>query len=191
MGEKQGTGEVPRQENAWRRELRGVLAAEEYLRPPALRRSLLADYLYAVDLPTVATEEQVLRFQRRAEALGWECALRKGWLQLRRPVYAPPAGWFEGPFGEEAACCRSLRGCHSKREDGGDTLSEPGAAYALIKAGEEGPEACERVFGALHRDWAVRLRRGVPLPELHAAFWGTAPDESRDLRAEAGEAEGP
>ncbi len=165
-------------ENAWRAELRVALAAEGYDRPPVLRRSLLVDFLYAVDLPLFAPAEQVSRFQQRAEALGWECR-REGWLQLRRAMGAPPAGWFAGPFGEEAACCHSLQRCHPP-EAGEDALAGLRAACALIKAGEEGPAACERVFRALHRDWAVRLRLGMPLPRLHEGFFGAERDAPKE-----------
>ncbi len=153
--------------NSWRRDMRELLDGAETARPAALRRSLSADYLYATDLPGLLSREELRSFRQRAEALGWNTAEEKGWLQMKKRAEKPPEGWFEGPFGPEAACCRSL----AERHGGGAEYDEEGV-LALIKAGEEGPEAYEQVCGRIHRRWAERLRKKEELPGMAPAWFG-------------------
>ena len=103
--------------NKLRLEIRKLLEdGETLLRPPALRRSLRGDMLYATDLPCVADAEQTARFRRRAEEAGWRTESAEGWILLDRIPEFPPAGGFRGPFGPEAQCCASLLRRHPDRE---------------------------------------------------------------------------
>lgn len=153
--------------NALRRELAALLAAPEGSRQPALRRSRLAGWLYATDLPVLYGGAVPDSMAESLKAAGWETDTENGWMQLRKPAPEPPDGWFNGPFGPEAACCLSLLARHNP--GAGDP--EP-AARSLIKAGEEGPDAYEAACAALHRDWAERLRQGEPLPAVSRRYFG-------------------
>ena len=153
--------------NALRMELAALLAAPEGYRNPALRRSLRAEWLYAADLLALYGGNIPAELLRCLAEAGWESAPDGGWLQLRKPAPEPPAGWYGGPFGPEAACCLSLL----KRHLPCDGDPEP-AQRTLIKAGEEGPAAYEAACAALHREWADRLRKGEPLPEISLRYFG-------------------
>ena len=153
--------------NALRRELGGLLAPPEGSRPPAIRRSLQAEWLYATDLPVLYGGSVPDSLADRLKAAGWESETENGWLQLRKPAPEPPDGWYGGPFGPEAACCLSLL----DRHEPGAGDPEP-AIRSLIKAGEEGPAAYEAACAALHRDWAERLRQGKPLPAVSRRYFG-------------------
>ncbi len=160
--------------NAWRVQLRLLLDRQVAVRPPALRRSPLPDYLYATDLPGLCSPSALAACCQEAESLGWAWHVERGWLHLRRPAIAPPEGGFCGPFGPEAACCAQLLSRHAGK--GGMLPSRwEEAAFALIKAGEEGPAAYERVCRALHQSFAECLRRGESLPPLSLSFFGRSP----------------
>ena len=151
--------------NAWRKELLDILAETPCRRKPALRRSLLEDAIYATDLPLVSSEEGLRSFRGKAEQAGWRLWMGRDWLQLDRSGTAPPEGWFSGPFGPEAGCCASLLRRQAWAEE------DQTAFRLLIRAGEEGPGAYERACGALHREWAARLRQKRPLPRLDLRFF--------------------
>ena len=154
--------------NELRLEIRKLLEdGETLLRPPALRRSLRGDMLYATDLPCVADAEQTAQFLRRAEEAGWRTESAEGWILLDRIPEFPPAGGFRGPFGPEAQCCASLLRRHPDRE----TAKGTDERRILSKAGEEGPEAYERACGLLHREWAALLREGERLPNINQLFF--------------------
>ncbi len=153
--------------NSWRRDMRELLDGAGTVRPAALRRSLSPDFLYATDLPGLLSREELRDFRKKAEERGWSTAEEKGRLQMKKRAEQPPEGWFEGPFGPEAACCGSLM----KRHGGGEEYDEEGI-LSLIKAGEEGPEAYEQVCGRMHRQWAERLRKKEELPGTVPAWFG-------------------
>ncbi len=161
--------------NAWRRELREMLDAAGAPRPPALRRSLREGWLYATDLPGIPGGERTADFLETAEKRGWKGKREAGWLLLKREAELPPEGWFSGPFGPEAACCRSLL----ERHGGGAGTAEKEVCL-LVRAGEEGPEAYERACGDIHRAWAERLRKGQGLPGLQAAWFGAEEMKARE-----------
>lgn len=151
--------------NKLRQELQGILAEIPVRRPPALRRSLLEDWLYATDLPRAAEETAVAAFCRKAEEHGWRTAATDGWIQLDRIPEIIPEPVFGGPFGTEAACCASLLRRHP-----GERKAER-EIRLLIKAAEEGKEAYEKVCAGLHREWASALRKGEALPALATAYF--------------------
>ena len=159
--------------NALRQELNGLLAGIAAARPPALRRSLSDEWLYAADLPAVCGGEETAELLKRAEALGWEHAAENGWILFRKEAKEPPEGWYDGGFGPEAACCLSLL----ERHPDGCGEGAPAAQRALIKAGEEGGKAYEAVCRRLHREWAERLRKGLALPGLSPAYFRTGKEE--------------
>ena len=153
-----------------------MLASLSWQRKPVLRRSLRDAWLYCTDLPMCAEEDAVAEFRRRADARGW-CTERDGnWIQLTREIAAPPGGFFDGPFGEEAACCASLlrrQGRAGPRDAQPDARADGQLILIrLCKAGEEGPEAYERVCAAIHREWAERLRNRQGLPDADLGFFG-------------------
>ena len=154
--------------NALRKELAVLLAAPPESRPPVSRRSREQAWIYATDLPALygcAVPEKVTKALKDE---GWEYIQEGGWLQLRKPEPEPPADWYAGSFGPEAACCRSLLKRHE------DSLYGPAdeAQRMLIKAGEEGEKAYEEACGKLHREWAARLRKGEPLPAVSRRYFG-------------------
>ena len=158
--------------NLLRKELTEFLATVDLYRKPALRRSRKRCFLYATDAPQVMTEEQLSSLIEQLEKRGWQVSRDGGWLQLDKAVTAPPSGWFEGPFGPEAACCRSLLERHGAQtnpaaipEDARDTVR------LLLKAGEEGAQAMENCCANLHALWAERLRNRQPLPPVPLSFW--------------------
>ena len=164
--------------NAWRKELQEMLKEMQLWRPPALRRSGAEDSLYATDLPSLAKEAALHAFCARLTEKGWQCREERGWLHLRRPAAHPPEDWFSGPFGPEAGCCASLLRRHAETSadpEGGDR-----AAFALIKAGEEGPDPYERVCRRLHGEWAAALRRGEALPKLSLRYFGEPSEQSTE-----------
>ena len=145
--------------NKLRRELNELLADTNGTRPAALRRSLTEDFLYATDLPQTADSETVFCFIRRAEAAGWHTADADGWIQLDKCPADPP----EPPAapGPEARCCAALLRQHPEGRRNSSREKR-----ILIKAAEKGPEALEQACAALHREWAVNLRRHEGLPDL-------------------------
>ena len=153
--------------NEWRAELRELLSHRSSSRPPALRRSGQEGMLYATDLPVCADEEQVRLFLGEAESARWACCRTDGWIQLTREANAPPAGLIRGEGGQEARCCLSLLQRHSDRLGPGENIIR----IELIKAMEEGPAVFEKCCGRLHRDWAVRLRRGEKIPNTDPCFF--------------------
>ena len=154
--------------NALRKELAALLAEVPANRPPALRRSLDEQWIYATDLPAARGEAGCADFFRKLEKAGWEYTEDSGWILMRKAAKEPPEGWYEGAFGPEAGCCLSLLERHAKAAEG----SPEEAQRALIRAGEEGDKAYEAVCAKLHRDWADRLRRKEPLPVLSPRYFG-------------------
>ena len=98
---------------------------------------------------------------------GWESMTDGGWMQVRKAVLEPPEDWYDGAFGPEAGCCRSLIERHPER------MKEPGQRieYLLIRAGEEGERAYEAACRQLHGEWAERLRKKQKLPEVSVLFF--------------------
>jgi len=153
--------------NALRKELNSLLVQEGEGRKPAIRRSLSEEWIYATDLPAYATEEQMKTARKQLEDAGWENLAEGGWLQLRKAADKPPVGWFDGPFGPEAECCRSLLNRHPERRTEGNRK----IGYALIRAGEEGAAAYETICRRLHHDWAERLRKRQKLPDISPSYF--------------------
>ena len=154
--------------NGMRKELAAILSGIACRRPPALRRSPANDWLYATDLPGLCGENELEEAERRLGEAGWEYRSADGWLTLRKPADIPPDGWYRGPFGPEAGCCRSLLARHPDADPAGSAAVQ----RRLIKAAEEGEKAYEQACGSLHLEWAVRLRKGERLPKVHPAYFG-------------------
>ena len=135
-----------------REALRAVLDSAETSRPPALRRALTDEALFAADLPRCASPEETARCVRLLESMGWRAAERDGWLLLDCPLPPLPVP-LDAP--EAAACADLLHRHPASRPD-------PVWARRLYKAAEAGKleDACRE----LHRELAVRLRRREPLP---------------------------
>ena len=158
--------------NELRQELRDLLFCADSIRPAALRRSYLEDWLYATDLPQAAPEETVVRFRRKAEEKGWRTALADGWIQLDRIPETFPSGLLPAGTGREAACCRSILERHPEGKKNGDREKR-----LLLKAAEKGPEEYERICAALHREWAAALRKHENLPDLPAEYFGEGKEQ--------------
>ena len=154
--------------NALRKELKCLLEPENGRRKPAIRRSLLEDWIYAADLPEFIPGGELETVCRKLQEAGWEILLEDGWLQLRKPADEPPEDWFEGPFGPEAACCGSLLSRHPEQHREKDWK----IICSLIHAGEEGPEAYEAACRQLHHRWAERLRKKQKLPKISLFYFG-------------------
>lgn len=154
--------------NALRKELAELLSVPPGSRQPALRRSRKNEWLYASDLPLLYHGNVPNVLQRALTGAGWEYSLEGNWLQLRKAASEPPADWYGGDFGPEAACCRSLL----ERHTGATAVPSDDIERALIKAGEEGRDAYEDACTAIHREWAARLRKGLPLPAVSKRYFG-------------------
>ena len=161
--------------NVLRAQLRHLLSGIACSRPLALRRSLRDSFLYATDLPAAADRETVAAFQAACRELGWTAEERDGWVELDRPLSEPPEGWEPGPADGEAGCCLSLlkrhrpaTGCAAGQDAQRDATD---SARKLLKAGEKGGKAWEEACVELHREWALRLRLGRPLPPLSFRFF--------------------
>lgn len=153
--------------NAFRKELIILLGACAAVRPPALRRSKRAEWLYATDIPVLLSECTKEQLESALQGAGWECSEENGWLLLRKDAEEPPEGWYSGRFGPEAACCRSILERHQGRQ--GCAANE--AQRLLIKAGEEGEAAYEEACLVLHRQWAERLRKRLTVPALSIRYF--------------------
>lgn len=158
--------------NNLRQEITSLLSETDSRRPAALRRSFREDFLYATDLPKAATAEAVTEFRRKAESTGWRTEEAEGWIQLDRIPEEMPGDIFSGPYGPEARCCAGILRRHPEKRRNGDREKR-----MLLKAGEEGPEAYERICGILHREWAAALRKGESLPDLTGKNFGEAEDK--------------
>lgn len=147
--------------NKLRTTLQEILSGTESFRPAALRRSLRKEYIYATDLPRCAESTAVQDFCRRAELAAWIVCMDGDWIQLDYSGVNPEDTCFGGPFGREAECCAELLRRHPNGRKSGENEMR-----MLIKAGEEGPEAYEKICAGLHREWAAALRRKDLLPDL-------------------------
>ncbi len=164
--------------NKLRAELREILDAAACRRPPALRRSLRPDAIYATDFPQIAEENAIRDLVRQAEAAGWTVALHEGWLHFAKKVTAPPEELSGMSFGKEAACCASLLERHADTgDDAGFRTDGDRICFCLIKAAEEGPASYEQVCRELHREWAERLRMGKKIPSL-SERWFRIPSQN-------------
>ena len=152
--------------NALREEITALFRTLSPPRPPALRRSLRTEWLYAADLPQLYGRDRLQEVMIRIMEAGWEIREEEGWLQIRKPAPEPPEGWFEGPFGPEADCCVSLLHRHPGKADA------EMVQRLLIKAGEEGPDAYEAACSELHREWAELLRKHQELPSVSRRYFG-------------------
>lgn len=142
-----------------RREVRALLDGCGAARPPALRRAQDAAYLLATDAPSLLDEAALTRLCDALRTLGYDTALHGGWLLLDRALPLPDLPLLPAslPAGE-VGCVVSLLLRHpSDAADAADIR-------ALAKAAEMGAGALERICAGLHRDFAARLREGVPLP---------------------------
>ena len=158
--------------NKWRQEIREMLSETESIRPAALRRSMLDRFLYATDLPGIASREAVAAFRLKAENAGWTTEENEGWIQLDRiPKTQNEEPMFSGPFGPEAHCCFILLRCHPDRKKNGDREKR-----ILLKAGEQGTKAYEKACRNLHCEWAAALRNGESLPDLSTQYFGEEED---------------
>ncbi len=156
--------------NTWRSMLNGLLAGTPAYRKPALRRSQREDALYTTDLPGLVTEEELESFRRSLRSAGWRSELHQGWLELSPLRPAMPGNGFQGPYGNEAGCCRSLLIRNGNRDpEGCEQL-----IYRLIKAGETGADGFEACCAELHRQWAERLRKHQRLPQISEDCFGEA-----------------
>lgn len=154
--------------NALRNELTALLTAPPGSRKPVIRRSLTEEWLYATDLPVLYGGQVPDSILSALAAAGWTFLPESGWLLLKKQAANPPEGWYEGTFGPEAACCRSLL----ERRSTVKGEAEEKAQRMLIKAGEEGEKAYEETCAALHREWAGCLRTGELLPDLDRRYFG-------------------
>ena len=159
------------QYNALRRELAELLDGGEGERKPAVRRSRREDRIYATDLAGLPEGPERSRAAGRLRAAGWDVLDAGGWLEMRKTAPEPPEGWFEGPFGPEAGCCRALLQRHPERE-----CEDPACECRLIKAGEEGRDAYERACREIHGEWAERLRLGQKLPRISGRYFSKEGD---------------
>lgn len=153
--------------NAFRKELTELMATQKTDRLPALRRSRKTEWIYATDILLLITDEAKDRLQKTLQDKGWEYLEENGWLQLRKTAAEPPEDWFRGPFGREAACCRSILERHPGKTGSADETAQ----RELIKAGEAGEGAYEEVCAELHRKWAECLRKGEPIPALSLKYF--------------------
>lgn len=142
---------------ALRTQVQSALYAVPAKRKPALRRSDLADALFATDLPLVADAAQVEAFCIHMTEQSWRCGLHNGWLTLDAPIPAPAAGIPDAPSGE-CGCCISLLLRHSEDAPADDLIR------AVVKAADAGRQPFERLCGQLHAAFAERLRRHEKLP---------------------------
>ena len=154
--------------NALRKELTELLTGAAESRKPAVRRSRKAEWLYATDLPSLYAGIIPDTLKAALTGAGWVYAQEGDWLELRKTADEPPEDWYGGPFGPEAACCRSLL------ERQGSSCIGPSDAVQrmLIKAGEEGSSAYEDTCAILHREWAERLRKREALPNISRRYFG-------------------
>ena len=154
--------------NELRQELSLLISGTVFRRRPALRRSLLEDWLYAADLPGLCPDRELDDLLLRIRKAGWETMADRGWIQFRKQAPEPPEGWYCGRFGPEAACCRSLLERHPEREN----MIPHAETCLLIRAGEKGEEALEHACAELHGQWAERLRNGRKLPAVSTRYFG-------------------
>lgn len=126
-------------------------------RPCAVRRSLTADALLAIDLPQAAETASVEKFLRLAQQNGWKARIEKGWILLDHALPLPPSHAEAEANGRLANTLQLLR-LHPS-----DAMDEA-ALRALAKAVEEGQRSVERLCNALAQEWAVRLRQHEMLP---------------------------
>ena len=155
--------------NPYREELRSMLAGLETARPASLRRSRSEEWLYATDLPLVASEDALESFMNQARKSGWTIGTGEEWLQLDRRVRELIPGmlpeiWISCPA---AACCRSLLERHRNHLVPSDGYAE----RMLVKACEEGPEAYGEACRRLHSRWAEALRNHQGIPAVHSTFF--------------------
>lgn len=151
---------LPGWTNPLRAELRSLLEKVPVSRPPALRRSLLPDALFSLDLPRCASPETCEAFLRDAEGAGWRAFQADGWIHLRKAVSILPADFFPDPPSGEAAALLSLLARHPGSSDPSREV------ILLMKAREEGDSALESACRGLHGDLARRLRRKEAFPAL-------------------------
>lgn len=142
-----------------------MLAILQAVRPAVLRRSLKKDSLYATDIPVLLQEEQLKQWLGMAASHGWIWRQEGNWILLDRRIPDEFTGRYNGPFGNEASCCASLL------ERGRATAESADERRSLIKAGEEGPAAFEKTCGGLHTEWAERLRKNEPLPDIPSRWF--------------------
>ena len=154
--------------NALRKELTVLMTAPPGNRQPVIRRSLKEAWMYATDLPVLYGGQVPDSLLSDLEAAGWSFFPEGDWLLLTKSAKEPPENWYDGPFGPEAACCRSLLGRHPASDSETSGMAE----RLLIKAGEEGEKAYEEACAILHREWAERLRTGKALPDLDRRYFG-------------------
>ena len=154
--------------NALRKELAALLTAPAGNRQPVIRRSLTEAWLYATDLPALFGGNLPHGVLSALKATGWAFLEENGWLLLKKTAKEPPAGWYDGTFGPEAACCLSLLRRHGQRIPDPERRTE----RMLVKAGEEGSDAYERACKTIHAEWAVLLRKGRMIPDMDPGFFG-------------------
>ena len=142
---------------ALRTQVQGALYAVPAKRKPALRRSDLAEALFATDLPLVADAAQVEAFCIHMTELGWRCGLHKGWLTLDAPIPVPDAS-IPDAAGGECGCCISLLLRHQENAPAEELIR------AVVKAADAGRQPFERLCGQLHAAFAEKLRRHEKLP---------------------------
>lgn len=142
---------------ALREQVQSILYEIPAKRKPALRRSDLADALFATDLPLVAERSAVETFCARIGQLGFRVWLYNGWLVLDGPVPVPQTH-LPSALAGECGCCISLLLRHPD--------AEPADAYIreVVKAADAGRQPFERLCASMHRTFAERLRKHERLP---------------------------
>lgn len=140
--------------------LNGLMAALPTSRKPALRRSDVPGFTLATDLPLCADETTVADFVQQAAARGCRAVLSNGWLLLDPVIRVSISASSVVPGDSEAACLISLLHRHP------DTIHDPECIRRLARACDAGSGAMARLYPQLHHEWAQRLRRHEPLPDV-------------------------
>lgn len=159
-----------------RAQVNAALAEVPVQRRPALRRSDDPCALLATDLPLVTDADELSRFVRRLEAMGWRVQTApNGWLLLDRDVPVPELVQAQAPEGE-CGCCISLLQRHQEGGAANDLIR------SLVKATEAGKQPFERFCAGLHARLAALLRQRQPLPDALLPYLCSAYSRHYDRR---------
>ena len=125
-------------------------------RPPALRRADQPDRLLATDAPLVLSEADLTVWRGRMHTLGWRMAERGIWLLLTKALRAP-----EDAALPDSACFDACRSLLLRHPGGTSTQTE---RLLICKAQEMPADQQRKIAHMLQAEWAVRLRKHMPLP---------------------------
>lgn len=151
----------------WRNELINMMIHTGCTRTPVLRRSNKTQFLLATDFPLITDKNSMTAFMELAETNGWQTITDRGWIHLNRKAVFEAAEEIPDP-GPEAACCLSLINRHPNEMVPSDGTAE----RLMLKAMEQGTEACERICCELHAEWAASLRKHKGIPDIDKRFFG-------------------